>query len=159
MINTIRIMAVSISACIMILFFETTSFSTTHLLKMQTVYVPVYAIIFHGDRDNIFNLTATVSIRNTDIKRPLVLESVDYYDTGGKLIKKYLPQPRKLKPLESIHYIVKESDVDGGPGANFIVKWHSDKPVSTPLIESIMIGTRNQQGISFVSRGVIITEK
>ena len=58
-----------------------------------------------------------------------------------------------LKPLESVRYLVKESDMRGGSGANFIVKWKADVPVNRPIFEAVMIGTRGQQGISFTSRG------
>ncbi|MBE9530234.1 MAG: DUF3124 domain-containing protein, partial [Proteobacteria bacterium] len=34
----------------------------------------------------------------------------------------------------------------------------SKEPVNPPLIEAIMISTRNQQGVSFISRGQAIKE-
>lgn len=36
------------------------------LLMGQSVYVPIYSHIYHGDRENPFDLAATLSIRNTD---------------------------------------------------------------------------------------------
>ena len=42
--------------------------------------------------------------------------SVDYYNTKGTLLKKYLPSPVPLKPLESIRYVVDYDDKAGGPG-------------------------------------------
>ena len=60
--------------------------------------------------------------------------------------------------MESLRYVIPESDKSGGSGANFIVEWKSDKYVNPPIVESVMIGTQTQQGISFTSRGrVIIT--
>lgn len=126
---------------------------------VQALYVPVYSSIYHGDKQREFNLAVTVSIRNTDMKRPIIIDRVDYYDTSGKIIKRYLAAKRTLGPLESVQYVVKESDVAGGIGANFIIRWRSSMPVSEPIIESVMIGTGGQQGISFTSRGVIIKEK
>jgi hypothetical protein len=38
-----------------------------------------------------------------------------------------------------------------GSGAKFLVHWRADQPVSEPIVESIMIGTQMQQGISFIS--------
>ncbi|MDF1591164.1 MAG: DUF3124 domain-containing protein [Desulfobacterales bacterium] len=61
-----------------------------------------------------------------------------------------------LKRLEFLRYIVPETDKTGGSGANFIVKWESDRFVNPPIIESVMIGTQRQQGISFTSRGQVI---
>jgi len=128
------------------------------LSKGQTVYVAVYSHIYSGDREYPFDLTATLSIRNTDINHSLTLLSVDYYDTAGKMVSHYLKEPLQIGPLASVRYIIRESDRSGGSGANFIVKWKSDLPVNMPLIESIMIGTKNQQGISFTSRGQVIAE-
>ncbi len=125
----------------------------------QTVYVPAYSSIYHGDREREFNLAVTLSVRNTDMANAIVLERADYYDTAGKILKRYLTVKQPLKPLESIQYVVAESDIKGGTGANFVITWHSAKPVSEPIIEAIMIGTGGQLGISFTSRGVAVREK
>jgi hypothetical protein len=58
--------------------------------------------------------------------------------------------------MASTRYILTESDIAGGSGANFLVKWASKTNVNPPLIEGVMIGTRSGQGISFVSRGQVI---
>jgi len=124
----------------------------------QTVYVPIYSHIYSGDREHPFLLTAIVSIRNTDPQRPITVGTVDYYDTEGRLLRSYLDKPVILKPLASVRYVVGESDKSGGSGAKFIVKWRSETPLNPPIIEGVMIGTKMQQGISFVSRGQVIVE-
>jgi hypothetical protein len=98
----------------------------------------------------------TLSIRNVDLRRSLTLSAVDYYETQGKLIKKYLAQPTVLGPLESVRFIVPQKDKAGGSGANFIVVWSSQTAINPPLIETVMIGAESQQGISFTSRGQVI---
>ena len=132
--------------------------STIALSKGQSVYVPIYSHIYYGDRETPFELTATLSIRNTDMKKEITLISVDYFNSDGRFLRKFVGPPIKLKNLASIRYIIKSTDNTGGSGANFIVRWESVEPVNHPLIESIMIGTRSQQGISFISRGQIIKE-
>ena len=128
------------------------------LSEGQTIYVPAYSHIYSGNRENPFLLTVTLSIRNIDPKHQIKITAVDYYETQGKLLKKFLDKPVILDPVGSIRYIIPESDKSGGSGANFIVEWKSDKLVNPPVVESIMIGTKAQQGISFTSRGrVIIT--
>jgi len=126
--------------------------------KSQTVYVPVYSHIYADERyrDKPFNLTATLSIRNTDPENGLTLKRVDYLDSQGKLLKNYLDKPLTISPLASTRYIVQESESKGGSGAKFIVSWSSEHPVIEPIVESIMIGTKLQQGISFLSRGIVI---
>ncbi len=125
----------------------------TGLSDGQSIYVPAYSHIYTGNREIPLLLTVTLSIRNTDPTHPIKITTVDYYETQGKLIKKYLEKPVILGPLESLRYIVPEKDKSGGSGANFIVEWETDKPVNPPIAESIMISTQSQQGISFTSRG------
>ena len=125
----------------------------------QTVYVAGYSHIYSGDREHPVLLAVTVSIRNTDPVRAIVVDSVDYYDSQGKVVKHYVEKPVALGPMASLRYVVPESDKAGGSGANFVVRWQSTKPVNPPIIETIMIGTRMQQGISFTSRGQVIVEQ
>ena len=124
----------------------------------QAVYVSVYSHIYSGVKARPFELGAILSIRNVDPKNSLTITTVMYYDSDGNPIKDYLDQPVQLNALASIRYIVPEGDKTGGSGANFIVRWKSEKKVNPPIIESIMIGTRSGQGISFVSRGQVIKE-
>lgn len=141
-----------------ILFGEIHAASSTNLSKGQIVYVPVYSHVYHGDKEHEFNLTAGLSIRNVETTASIMISSVKYYDSSGKLLKSYLDQPVRLGPLASIHYIVKESDKAGGFGANFLVKWMSDSNVNQPVIECIMIGTSGQQGISFLTIGRVVQD-
>ena len=122
----------------------------------QIIYVPAYSHIYHGNKEKPFMLAVTLSIRNIDLKHQISITVVDYYETQGGLLKKYLDKPVILNPLASIRYIVPQRDKSGGSGANFIVEWNSVKFVNPPVIESIMIGTHAQQGISFTSRGQVI---
>ena len=124
----------------------------------QTVYVPIYSHIYSGIKARPFDLAATLSIRNTNLKSSIFIVSVKYFDSAGKMIKDYLDGPVTLNALASARYIITEDDKAGGSGANFIVIWQSEKSVNPPVIESVMIGTHSGQGISFVSRGQVIEE-
>jgi hypothetical protein len=126
------------------------------LLIGQTVYVPVYSHIYSGDREQPFYLAATLSIRNTDTAHPITITAVDYYDSDGKFLKHYLEKAFSLVAMATKRYVVPESDKSGGSGAKFIIKWQSAQPVAEPLIESVMISTKTQQGISFTSRGRVL---
>lgn len=123
-----------------------------NLSKGQTVYVPAYSHIYTGNRQIPSLLTVTLSIRNTDMSHAIEIVSVDYYDTKGALIKKYLSAPIFLKSLESIRYVVDYDDKTGGSGANFIVEWRSKNSVNSPIMETIMIGSRS----SFRSQGQVL---
>jgi len=126
--------------------------------KGQTVYVPGYSHIYSGDKERPILLAVTVSIRNTDPDRWIQIDQVDYYDTEGNLVRKYLNLPMQLRAMASTRFVVPESEKGGGSGANFIVRWSAQQAVSPPVIETVMISTRMQQGISFTSRGQIINE-
>ncbi len=123
----------------------------------QTIYVPVYSKILLGGRGNFLELSAMLSVCNTDMHHRIVLESLAFYDNEGKFVSEYLKEPLILKPLASHHVFLKESENKGGIGANFIVRWRSLKPVNRPLVECTMIGTKAGQGISFNSTGQEIT--
>jgi hypothetical protein len=128
------------------------------LSKGQTIYVPVYSNIFSAPKKIQYNLAAILSIRNTDMSHPITILAADYYDTRGKLVRKYFQKPVNLAPLESTDIYIPEDDTTGGTGANFVVKWHSQKEVNVPIIECVMIGMKSGQGISFVSPGQEIKE-
>ena len=130
----------------------------TALSLGQTLYVPVYSHIYSGDKERPVYLAVTVSIRNTDPAQAIRVTAVDYFDSEGRRLMRYLDEPIMLAPMATIRYVVKESDKAGGSGANFIVRWQTSTPVNPPLVESIMISTASQLGISFKSRGVPIVE-
>ena len=124
----------------------------------RAVYVPVYSHIYH-DGGRPYLLEATLSIRNVDPNQPVYVDGVDYYDTDGELSKKMLSRLIKLKPLQTIEFLVERHDVSGGSGANFIVQWHAaDKRVHAPLIEAVMVGRSGTNAISFVRKGEPLPE-
>ena len=124
--------------------------------KGQTVYVPTYSNIFVGDREIAWQLSALLSIHNTDLTQPITITRVDYYDSNGTFVRKYLEKSKKINPMASIRFYVKSSDTAGGWGANFVVEWKSEKEVSKPIIESLMTGLRGNHSVSFISQGRVI---
>ena len=121
----------------------------------KLVYVPTYSHIYTRDDGRDFDLTVTLSIRNTDPMTPVSISDISYFDSEGNLIRSYLDSEITLDALTSRSFIVKKSDKPGGSGANFLVEWSSTDRVSEPVIEAVMIGTQNSQGVSFVSRGIV----
>ena len=121
----------------------------------QTVYVPVYSHIYYqGGKP--FLLETTLSVRNSDPKHKIAVNSVRYYNTDGKLIKSYLDNPIRLEPLATAEFLVKQKKIEGGSGANFIVEWVSNTKVNKPVIEAVMIGINGQASISFARPGAAI---
>jgi hypothetical protein len=128
------------------------------LSKGQTLYVPAYSNVFSGPRRLAFPLATTLSVRNSDLSASIRVTSIDYYDSTGKLIRRYVTQPLALGPLASTYVHVEEKDVSGGFGASFIVRWQADRSVNPAVVECVLIGATSGQGISFVSPGREISE-
>ncbi len=134
---------------------------SAHLLSAsqgQTVYVPAYSHIYHQD-GRAHPLTVTLSVRNTNRKSDIVIESVDYYDSQGKKLRSYLDKPLILNPMATTAFLVKRDDISGGVGASFIVVWRSEDTTTPPIIDTVMIDTSGQQGLSFARSGVVILQQ
>lgn len=130
-----------------------------HLVLHDTVYIPVYSDIYSESKNTRFNLTATLSLRNTSLKHSIYISAVDYYDSEGVNTKKFLETPIILHPMQSVEYVIDEHDTSGGTGANFVVYWGAENENVQPIFEGIMISTNGQQGISFSTVGVSISGK
>ncbi len=124
----------------------------------RTVYVPVYSSIYLGldIKQQMVELSATVSIRNVSSQHPIVLNFVRYYDSAGKQVREYLGRPSELAPIASVEFVVQRADTAGGPGANFLIEWAGPSVVDEPLIEAVMIGKSGDAGFSFTSPGRVL---
>jgi len=122
-------------------------------LRGSTLYVPVYSMVYTGDRAVPVNLASTLSIRNTDRRNSIKVASADYYSSTGQLIKRMLPKTIVLGPLASTSIFIKEKDTSGGFSTSFLVRWVADKEVSAPIIECVNIGAYSGLGISFITPG------
>jgi hypothetical protein len=131
--------------------------SADELSAGQTLYLPVYSKIWHGDRiqgqhpvDRL--VSALVSIRNTSLKTPIKITSARYYSTEGKLLKEYLDKPAVVNAMGTLELFVERKESDGGSGANFIIQWDSAVPTNTPVVEAIHADIRSgQQAFVFIT--------
>ncbi len=130
---------------------------TIRLKYFETDYLPVYSDIYHQDGTKRFPVTATISIRNTSLADSAYIQSATYYDSFGNLLLSYLDSTLLLTPMESIEFVVVEGEKAGGAGANFIIEWAATNYSDQLLIQSIMIGTYGQQGISFLTEAKVIS--
>lgn len=121
--------------------------------KGSTVYVPVYSMVYTGDRAVPVNLASTLSIRNTDPKNSIRIDSADYYSATGQLVRKMLAKPLQLAPLASTSFFIQEKDTSGGFSTSFLVRWAAAKDVCPPIIECVNIGAYSGLGISFITLG------
>ncbi len=133
--------------------------SASSLPVARRVYVPIYSHIYY-DGGRPYLLEATLSVRNADMSSPLFVNAVHYYDTRGRLSKKFVDELIRLEPLQTIEFLVERRDHTGGSGANFIVEWRAaNSEVEPPFIEAIMVGRSGTNAISFVSLGRTLNER
>lgn len=72
----------------------------------ELIYVPIYSSIFRHLNAKTYDLTATLSVHNTDLTNSIKLTKVDYYNTGGELIRTYVKDRLVLKPLQTVHFVI-----------------------------------------------------
>jgi hypothetical protein len=133
--------------------------NTVKIAAGQTIYVPAYSAIYMWEQRRSMDLTTTLSIRNTDLKAPIIIAAVTYYNDTGQLIRQYLEQPVELNPMASTSFVVNQEDRTGGIGASFLVEWVAQQTVTAPVVQAIMINTSGNQGLSFVSEGRVIKSR
>ncbi|MCB0705817.1 MAG: DUF3124 domain-containing protein [Saprospiraceae bacterium] len=122
-------------------------------LLTGTSYLSVYSQIYSQTEHKTQDLTATISLRNTNRSDTIYITKAEYFDTGGKLIRTYFDKPIFIAPLETVEIVIDEIDQEGGTGANFLFDWMIDPSLSEPLFEAVMISTSGQQGLSFSTQG------
>ncbi len=125
---------------------------------LETDYVPVYSDIYHIDGTKRFPLTSTLSIRNNSLSDSAYIFRADYNDSYGQLLRQYIDSTILLKPLESIEFVVEYKEDKGGAGASFIIHWGAKENKNQLLIQAIMTGTSNQQGLSFSTEAKVIQQ-
>ncbi|MDU9047834.1 MAG: DUF3124 domain-containing protein [Candidatus Electrothrix sp. Rat3] len=122
----------------------------------QTIFVPAYSEVHYAGKNITMKLAVTLTIHNTDFTHPIIVTSVRYYNTKGKMVKEYLPKPQRLGPMASTDFFVDTGQQTGGVGTNFIVEWVAEQPVYEPVVETLMLSNSGTQGLSFTSSGRVI---
>lgn len=132
-------------------------------IKGQTLYLPIYSHMLYGNlgksgKASYVLLSALVSVRNTDAKRPLRVLSAKYFDTNGKLLGERVPTPMLIPPLGTLELFVELNDASGGSGANFIIKWDAEQPVNPPLVESLHANMDGGKAVIFMTQSIPLAE-
>jgi hypothetical protein len=122
----------------------------------EVVYVPAYSRIDTTER-TAQSLASTLVIHNVDPEVAIELTSVHYHNQDGELLREFLSDPQTLQPFQSSHFLTQISETEGGIGANYIVEWEAQEGALSPVVEAVMIGGSGTLGISFASRGRVIS--
>ena len=123
-----------------------------NMSKHETIYLPVYSHVYASE-EKYEAMGVTISIRNTDFKENLLVESISYYNTEGDLIETYISKPHLLTPMASVDFVVDLNDMRGGSGANFIIKWAGKENLSTPIIQAVMVNNSGNRAFAFITNG------
>ncbi len=141
--------------------FEGAAASPTQLEELRcgpTIYVPAYSHVFWADGRGVL-MSVTLSVRNTSAIDTVLLKSLDYYDTGGALLSQEIDQPVVLQPLQTATILVKESDVRGGVGANFLIRAGTAGNAASLAAEAMMVGRTASGPISLSLSGLVVAEE
>ncbi|MBN2745174.1 MAG: DUF3124 domain-containing protein [Bacteroidales bacterium] len=122
----------------------------------DSVYLPVYTAIFTKSYESKFQLTVTISIRNTDVNDSITIHSVNHYDNIGQLTHIFVSEGLVLKPLCTKEFVLEENAGDFGVSSSIVVVWSSRKTVTNPIIQGFLVSIRGGQGISAITDGISI---
>ena len=152
-------------ACVFALFFASTADAADErpLTRGQTLYLPIYSHMLYGNvgrsgKSSNLLLSALVSIRNTDPKRPLRILSARYFDTNGRLLADRVTAPVVLAPLGTMELFVELNDATGGSGANFIIKWEAEQAINPPLVEALHANMDGGKAVIFMTQSVPVAD-
>lgn len=124
------------------------------------IYVPIYSDIYVSANNQSKLLTSILSIRNTSFKDTIYISTIDYYNTGGELVRSYIDRSIHLNPMATIDYVVEQEDDKGGSGANFIIKLAAKTTKVKPIIQAVMISAGGgNKAFAFTSDGYSIKEE
>jgi hypothetical protein len=125
----------------------------------QVLYMPVYSNIPYQIDTGMFDMSAFVSIHNTDINSKLELSQVLYFNQDGKLVDDFLKgQKVYIEPLATKEFYIPYED-KSGTGANFLIEWIADTLITEPLIESVTLNLKPNNTVAIKSQGRIIKER
>jgi hypothetical protein len=125
----------------------------------QTIFVPAYSAVATADNSLLYPLAITLSIRNIDRRHPIIVTAVGYRHQDGGAVRDLLKTPLRIAPLAATQFFVRESDSTGGNASSFLVDWSAADAVTSPIVESLMVGTTGNQGISFTCPGRVIADR
>lgn len=82
-------------------------------LASGTTYLSVYSQIYSQTEHRTHDLTATISLRNVNLKDTVYIEEAVYYDTHGTPIRNYFARPIFIAPMETVEIVIDEIDREG----------------------------------------------
>jgi len=126
----------------------------------QDLYLPIYSHVWHGEMSkNVPEKTlvsVSVSVRNTDSSKAIRILSAKYFDTQGNGLREYVASPMTIGPMGTYELFVPRSDDTGGSGANFVIRWQSDKPANPPIVQGLHANLTVGRSLTFTTSAVVM---
>ena len=120
--------------------------------------MPVYSSLPYRTDQSGFDMKAYVAIHNTDLRWKIRITKVVYFNHDGKPVYDFLKgNDHELGPLATKDYHIPYED-KSGIGANFLIEWVSDSPMTEPLIECVTVSLKPNQSLTILSRGKVLRE-
>jgi hypothetical protein len=156
-----RSLAALVVACLSLLGGASRAQNEAPLSTGQTLYLPIYSHIYHGDLEKSGKPRETlvsthISLRNTDPRQPVKVLSARYFDTQGKPVREFLAAPEIIPAMGSHELYVPRTDVSGGSGASLLIVWTADVPVNPLLVEALHADIREARTLVFVTTALPI---
>ena len=128
----------------------------SHAIAGGRIYVPIYSTInFLEDRQ--INLAVTISVRNLDPAKPVVINKISYFRTDGAPGHEMIDAPLLLAPMATHTLFIRQSELEGDVGPNLLIEWATGAELVTPpLVEAVMVYGASNRMFAFTSRGVEI---
>lgn len=123
------------------------------LTNRGSFYAPAFSSVrIEGGRTRL-DLAVTLSVHNSSETQPLVINRIDYFDTSGALVQRFLNNAIALRPLGTFEIFISRDDTRGGTGANFIVGWAAKGAIEEPVVQTVMIGSIGTNSYAFTIQG------
>lgn len=119
-------------------------------------YLPIYSEVYSKNMKTKYLTTATASIRNTNLNDTIYINKIEYYNTEGDLVRKYLDETIFIRPMETKEIVIDYVDKQGGTGANFYFEWSCNVGSNKPFFQAVMVTISGSFGLSFTTDGIDI---
>lgn len=149
-----------VHALVMLLCTATISLAEESLTRSfgGLIYVPTFSHV-HVSSNDQQPLAVTLVVHNIDASHEITLSKVDFFNSDGDLIRRFLDEAVTLKRFQSQNFAISIQENSGGVGANFVVEWTSKSSTLEPAANAIMVGGTGTQGLSFQTTGHVIARK
>lgn len=115
--------------------------------------VPLHSTIPAGGGRTRLDFSGVLSIHNASSRYPLLVQRIEYRDSAGRLVRRYLEQPLALRPFASMQVVIPQQDVSGGIGPVFVVDWSMAADGDEPVVEAVLLSLYGSLGFSVISPG------